>query len=136
MATQPVELSSLKRHLKKFLVAALESSGNKTSRPALYRFYDPRVLRSTLPFFNYGFAEGMFGKLVDCYLCEGVRLAQWRELSVVGELYRYRMPQDGFLQKLTNTADLKSDTIALPEHTPLADQPATATRPIGKDDTP
>lgn len=135
LATQPTELARVKRHLKKFLVAALESSGREPPKPALYRFYDPRVLRSTLPFFNYDFAEHMFGKVIGSYVCEGARLAQVRGHIAVGELYRYTMPQETFLQKLTGAVDLQTDTFILPDHTRLADQPDAGLR-ADSTDTP
>lgn len=138
-ASTPQELPAVKRHLKKFLTAETEGETPRV-RPSrvLYRFYDPRVLRSTLPFFSYPTVQTMYGKLVHAWLCEGARLAHYGEAQdqVIGELYRYVLPDESFFQRLSGDARLRSEAITLPGHVLLAKQPPTPTGAIRDEDVP
>ena len=114
LATTEHDLDAVKLHLKKMLTAYVEDPDSNKELKALYRFYDPRVLRSTLPFFSAGFTQAMFGKVVTSYVVEGVRAASIDGRQVVNEIYRYSLAQETYLQKLAGVAALQSDTIALP----------------------
>lgn len=59
------DLRALRQHFRRFLTVHDESG-----KPLLFRYYDPRVLRTYLPTCNGGELAELFGP-VACYVAEG-----------------------------------------------------------------
>lgn len=64
LAIAPCDLDTLRRHLRRFLTVHTEEG-----KPLLFRFYDPRVLRTYLPTCNAGELADFFGP-VQAYVME------------------------------------------------------------------
>ncbi|MGF6213691.1 DUF4123 domain-containing protein [Comamonas sp. 4034] len=124
LATSEKDMTKVKLHLKKMLMAYVAIPDTNESLKALYRFYDPRVLRDTLPFLSLRASYAMFEKLVHCYAVEGVRTTLVAGRETVSEIYRYSLAPETFLQKLAGVSVLQTQTITL-----ALGQPAGQARP-------
>lgn len=114
LSTQNRDIAEVKLHLKKMLTAYVADPDTQKSFKALYRFYDPRVLRDTLPFLSLPATQAMFEKLVYAYAVEGVRTALVDGRETINEIYRYSVAPETFLQKLAGVSVLQTKTITLP----------------------
>jgi Domain of unknown function (DUF4123) len=82
LASSERDPAIIKRHLKKFLSVTLPGTQQQAASPALFRFYDPRVLRETLPLLPYEQTTTMFGDVITSWVAEdetGVALMQYTQ---------------------------------------------------------
>jgi hypothetical protein len=81
------DLREMRRHFRRFLTVH-----DPSGKPLLFRYYDPRVLRTYLPTCNAEELSALFGP-VTCYLLEGEKPEELLRLRVAsGALVENKTP--------------------------------------------
>ncbi|MES1162553.1 MAG: DUF4123 domain-containing protein, partial [Rhizobacter sp.] len=120
LASRETDIAKVKRHLKRIATAYIRDPDSNTDATALYRFYDPRVLRSTVPFLGPNALRAVFGGVVECYVVEGVRTAWVAGRPVINEIYRYSLYSDGLLDAVLGVPRLREGTFTFALGSPQA----------------